>query len=165
MYLQSLVVLTPSWSSEEMHSSVSHNPGRVLHTMRKASEAFMCFACQRHEGFLLHPFPSIAPRAKPGKFCQELGMGEAWREMTGRVKGVALQCETPAFASERRKEPGDAWSRSKSLTEPLSETYLKVSKQSRLVAKSSQFPQWKVHIKAARDRYKSLQVGLGESRE
>lgn len=165
MYLQSPVVPTPSWSSEEMHSSVSHNPGRVLHMVRKASESFMCFACQWHEGFLLHPFSSLAPRAKPDKFCQELGMGEAWRQMTGRVKGVALQCETPAFAVERRKEPEDAWSRSKYLTQPLSEAYIEVSKQSRPVAKSSQFPQWKVSIKAARNGYKSLQVGLGESGE
>jgi len=53
---------------------------------------------------LLHPFPSLAPRAKSDKFFQEFSMGEArQRQITARVKGVAVQCEKPIFASERKK--------------------------------------------------------------
>lgn len=103
----------------------------------------MSFACQWQNGFLLHPFPSLGPRQRQtssfrsSPWERQLKTDYWKRERCSPAMWKANLC----FRKEK-KEPCDAWSRSKYLTQPLSDTFIKVSKQSRPVANFSQFPQW-----------------------
>lgn len=131
-----------------MHSSVSHNPGRVLHTVRKGSwtpqpQTLHIFSLSMAGGFL-HPFPFLGPRHRQtssfrsSSWERQLKADYCKRERCGPAVWKANLC----FRKEKKKkEPCDAWSRSKYLTQPLSDTSIKVSKQNRPVANLSQFPQ------------------------
>lgn len=133
-----------------MHSSVSRNPGRVLHIVRTRGsiKSYSLQSCQ-WQSFLLHPFPSLAPGQTQTSPFRSFSWERQERQISGRAKGVALRCEKPILALERKKEPFDASSGSKYLTQPPQWHFIKVSKQSRPVATISPFAQWKANIKAA----------------